>query len=373
MNKLYSNCKKSQRFNAAEVKDFVISSGRAVEVLSAVAGISPEVLDGKDRPCPHCGGRDRFRLLNAETGMVRCWQKCFTGGGSETADIFAVVQAMTGSSFPQAVRAVAEYVGVSLPARTKSPRVGAGVEAGQTNDRKPVFVPWGEEVKIKQLGIWAKIYGGVSGEAAAACGAMVGDYGFPGSHGEGVVAFPQYQYDHISETRERRVCAWTLRKGDGSAFRFQGAKSLFCSAPGWGHSYKYGLAGTFGRLDTGGVKEISFHESITDAVAVETMTGGNQHFGHFATCGNQHVPKAWDAVFAAVLRSAGVDIVNLFIQADEGGKAKVTADWARKWKRFFLSEGLDVETLTNYGTTADGQKIKDVRDYNQFRKGGQNE
>src|SRR5215207_6479393 len=38
--------------------------GRWKEILPQVLGVSVRVLDGKHGPCPHCGGKDRWRFDN---------------------------------------------------------------------------------------------------------------------------------------------------------------------------------------------------------------------------------------------------------------------------------------------------------------------
>ena len=47
-------------------KDEVLNAakGRAVDILRDVAGISADILDGDHHPCPKCGGKDRFRLID---------------------------------------------------------------------------------------------------------------------------------------------------------------------------------------------------------------------------------------------------------------------------------------------------------------------
>ena len=82
---------------------------RIIEVLSGVAGISPELLDGKHHPCPKCGGTDRFRLIDAEKGAVFCNQ-CFS---MKNGDWIAAVMWMRDCSFSDAVAFSAEHLGVS--------------------------------------------------------------------------------------------------------------------------------------------------------------------------------------------------------------------------------------------------------------------
>ena len=59
--------------NAKIVKE--ACNGRWAEILSAIAGISLDLLDGKAHPCPKCGGKDRFRFTNMDgDGSAICNQ-----------------------------------------------------------------------------------------------------------------------------------------------------------------------------------------------------------------------------------------------------------------------------------------------------------
>ena len=96
------------RIEAADVK--AAAKGRTVDILVDVAGIPRELLDGKPHPCPKCqDGVDRFRLVDAQAGAVRCNQ-CFA---KECGDFIAAIQWMAGQAFPMAVRSAAEYLGMS--------------------------------------------------------------------------------------------------------------------------------------------------------------------------------------------------------------------------------------------------------------------
>jgi len=83
------------------------ANGRWREILQHVGGLSPEMLDDKGRPCPKCGGTDRFSVFKDfdETGGMIC-RKCFDKG----ADGLAAVQWILGVDFQEAIRLVAEYL-----------------------------------------------------------------------------------------------------------------------------------------------------------------------------------------------------------------------------------------------------------------------
>ena len=42
--------------------------GRWPEILAALGGVNPELLDGRNHPCPRCGGMDRFRFTDKDGG-----------------------------------------------------------------------------------------------------------------------------------------------------------------------------------------------------------------------------------------------------------------------------------------------------------------
>jgi phage/plasmid primase-like uncharacterized protein len=103
-------------FSAAEVK--AAATGRWPDILSVVAGIPADVLDGRHHPCPRCGGTDRFSAFAdvAQTGGVIC-RKCHN---EKNGDGFSTIQWMTGCDFAAALRTVAEYIGIS-PANGSAP------------------------------------------------------------------------------------------------------------------------------------------------------------------------------------------------------------------------------------------------------------
>jgi phage/plasmid primase-like uncharacterized protein len=93
------------RLKSAEIK--AAASGRWVEILTAI-GIPAESLSGQHCPCPRCGGKDRFRLLDREAGAVLCGQ-CFS---KRNGDGLAAVQWFVGCDFKTALRTVASHLGI---------------------------------------------------------------------------------------------------------------------------------------------------------------------------------------------------------------------------------------------------------------------
>jgi len=83
------------------------ATGSWPQILSAVAGIPADVLDGQHHPCPKCNGKDRFRALDdfRDTGAVLC-NGCFSKGNG---DGIAAVQHFAGVDFQTALHMLAEY------------------------------------------------------------------------------------------------------------------------------------------------------------------------------------------------------------------------------------------------------------------------
>lgn len=73
-------------------------------------GVPEELLDGKHHPCPHCGGTDRFRIIDLPEGRWVCNQ-C----RPETASGFDLLMLLHGWSFRDAANKVRGAVGVVEP------------------------------------------------------------------------------------------------------------------------------------------------------------------------------------------------------------------------------------------------------------------
>ena len=99
--------------NAEQIK--AAASGRWPEILTTVGGIDPALLDGKHHPCPKCGGKDRFRLIDAGAGAVYCNQ-CFNSGNG---DGLAAIAWMRGWDFKDTCREVAAHLGLNGKPQTQ--------------------------------------------------------------------------------------------------------------------------------------------------------------------------------------------------------------------------------------------------------------
>ncbi len=85
------------RLNTAVVRE----AARGLWRCTIYPALGIEVGQGKHGPCPHCGGKDRFRCDDLDgRGTFFCTQ-CGAGDG------FAMVQKVVGCDFPEALRLVA--------------------------------------------------------------------------------------------------------------------------------------------------------------------------------------------------------------------------------------------------------------------------
>lgn len=100
-----------ESYDLQEVKRSVI--GHWASVHFRVCGISDESLTGKHGPCPKHGGRDKWRSFDdyESTGGAVC-NEC-----GKMADGFAVIQSHLGCSFVEAIKLVAECIGVQPKAK----------------------------------------------------------------------------------------------------------------------------------------------------------------------------------------------------------------------------------------------------------------
>lgn len=109
--------------------------GRWIDILSTVAGIPHESLDGRHHPCPKCGGTDRFRAFDdvAKTGGVICNQ-CFN---EKNGDGFAAVAWSLGLPFYQSLLKVADHVHTDQSKRRREARGESGDLSSASSGSSP--------------------------------------------------------------------------------------------------------------------------------------------------------------------------------------------------------------------------------------------
>ena len=84
------------------------AAGKWSEILPAVTGIDCGLLDGKNHPCPKCGGKDRFRMIDIAAGSLFCNQ-CFD---KQNGDGLAAIQWLQDCDFPTVLSLVANHLGI---------------------------------------------------------------------------------------------------------------------------------------------------------------------------------------------------------------------------------------------------------------------
>jgi putative DNA primase/helicase len=115
------------RQNAAQVKSN--ARGRWRSILPAL-GIDASYLSGKHRPCPACGGKDRFRFIDRNgDGMFfcnRCGDRTRSGPGAS--DGFSLLMRVHEWTFAQALRNVSKIIGSDYTAaQSNAPQRLAGM------------------------------------------------------------------------------------------------------------------------------------------------------------------------------------------------------------------------------------------------------
>lgn len=94
------------KVNITELK--MIARGRWLDIFAALAGtqLDPSC-QRRHGPCPKCGGTDRFRAIDLDSGALYCNQ-CFNRNNG---DGIAALQWLTGRSFGETLDSLCEYLG----------------------------------------------------------------------------------------------------------------------------------------------------------------------------------------------------------------------------------------------------------------------
>ena len=108
-----TNEKNNRSFDKNEIKQ--AARGRWPEIIPAITGLSVDLLDRKPHACPKCGGTDRFTaFVNfVSTGGLLCRHCHNSDTKPKSGDGIASVQWLTGCTFPEALRLIAEQVGIA--------------------------------------------------------------------------------------------------------------------------------------------------------------------------------------------------------------------------------------------------------------------
>lgn len=127
------------------------AQGRWPEILERV-GIPSDALTKRNKPCPACGGVDRFSFLDKGYGAFVCRSMDRMGG-----DGFALIQHFLGCDFKAAVRTAGEAMGLTLatwltcpPLPAPKPAIGAA-EPTRTAERRAPLHAWQKARPITRL------------------------------------------------------------------------------------------------------------------------------------------------------------------------------------------------------------------------------
>ncbi len=196
------------------------ADGRWREILSALGGISIELLDGKNHPCPKCGGTDRFRMIDVEAGALFCNQCHNKNNG----DGIAALMWLRGWDFLTAAREVAQFVAFPLDAANAngSHKANGRPTAPATNnsngsdlESKLLFVQAPPEGIANAVSLWCSKKPPITTAAALAYGTRVAAWPpkAPPPYRQMVVVF---RGRHVG--RDDHAAAVLLYRQDGAMF-----------------------------------------------------------------------------------------------------------------------------------------------------------
>lgn len=85
-----------------------LARGRWAEILVELGGVDIDRLDGKHHPCPKCDGKDRFRCIDLDDGVLFC-NRCFR---CDNGDGLAALMWLNGWLFSETLDKLADWLGV---------------------------------------------------------------------------------------------------------------------------------------------------------------------------------------------------------------------------------------------------------------------
>jgi hypothetical protein len=116
-----------------------MAAGRWPEILRALGGLPSELLDGKNHPCPRCGGNDRFRYLQTDLDGNRkllVVNQCFKAG-RRNGDGLAALQWLTRLGLPRDKRRNSPSISASAWATAGGQAATAGGRAAVGKSSRP--------------------------------------------------------------------------------------------------------------------------------------------------------------------------------------------------------------------------------------------
>jgi P4 family phage/plasmid primase-like protien len=164
--------------------------GQWAQILSQLAGVDPELLDGKHNECPKCGGTDRFRFTNMkDDGSILCNQCGRTGDG------FASLRQLTGKTFGQVLADVAEHLGIE----PSEPSANGHARESKDPAAHLKWLDWNE----MQVALWCLRKPPITPAAVLAAGGRLARYRDQFT----VIALPVWR---ITPTGMQETCGYSL-------------------------------------------------------------------------------------------------------------------------------------------------------------------
>ncbi len=357
-----SLCNESQKrpgkLDISTVKS--LASGRWIYLIPALSSCPADILDSSKHPCPKCGGTDRFRAyddFNQEGGLL-CSQ-CFPPSKSN-ADGFAALQWLNNWTFAEALRAVAERLGVVGGAPNKAsekingapnkaselpPKIETPKKIKPAADSELEFLDWNDQL----IRLWCMRKAPITPEALKRFGARRAKY----KNKIVVIALPIFGKD-LDKAEPvgwiiYNITGGTLPSKDGPV----GKRLTFGS--------QTGLVGMVDRLGDKSALKIKT-EGPTDALALLAADINTSDAIFCNACGAIERP---DKEEFAWLPSLVAD--SRFITVGDADNAGV--EGAKRWANFFAAVGesriatLPYEVIPSHG--------KDLR--NWIANGGSRE
>lgn len=221
----------ANQLRAEEVKQ--AAAGRMKEILAAI-GVPQDCLDGKEHPCPKCGGETRFGIIRANfdtRGGILC-SHCKYGGG----DIIDAVQNILACSFADALARIAEIVGLTPTHSNGHTRPASIIETVARAKCMPLasFVAYGAHEATRNGGNVARlpVYNS-SGEPFSYFDLSPDDKGkFKPGAGNSGIFLPEGKTPKPGET-------WLVVEGPKDAAALHGMEFLALGTPGANLHPKY--------------------------------------------------------------------------------------------------------------------------------------
>lgn len=249
-----------------------VAANRWLEILTNVAGLSTEVLDGKHHPCPKCGGKDRFRMVDESAGAVLCNQ-CFK---TKNGDGFAATQWAKGIKFPDAAKEIADYLGLDAIGSR------AVTKKKPPPDQHLDFKPWNDAL----IALWARHKPPIIAEAVKAAGGRLARYRDQYT----VLAFPIWG----QKLDQAKPVGWAILNTTGKALpKFSPEGTVeWVTKPKLTYGSSSGVIGDIDRLK--GAQVVWKLEGITDVLAWLSMPDlPSDHAALTNSSGSQERPAKW--------------------------------------------------------------------------------